>query len=137
MTEPLAPVKMNESPTPAIVLLAHGARDPRWAEPFARVADRVREAAPELVLELAFLEGQPPSLEDAADRLAKGGARSIRVVPLFFGRGGHLREDVPRRVAAIAVSLPGVVIDVTLPAGDDDEVQAALAAFCQRAARGG
>ena len=101
-----------------------------------RVTDLVRAAAPELVLELAYLEGQPPSLEDAAGRLAKGGARSIRVVPLFFGRGGHLREDVPRRVAALATGFPGVAIDVVLPAGDDDAVQAALAAYCLRAARG-
>ena len=91
---------------------------------------------PTLVLELAYLEGHPPSLEDAAARLATGGARSIRVVPLFFGRGGHLREDVPRRVAAIATAIPGVAIEVTLPAGDDDAVQTALAAFCLRAARG-
>jgi sirohydrochlorin cobaltochelatase len=58
-------------------------------------------------------------------------------VPLFFGRGGHLREDVPRRVEAIAARLPRVAIDITLPAGDDDAVQDALALFCLRAARGG
>ena len=30
----------------AIVLFAHGARDPRWAEPFEAVAARVRATAP-------------------------------------------------------------------------------------------
>ena len=33
--------------TRAIVLFAHGARDPRWAEPFEAVAGRVRAAAPD------------------------------------------------------------------------------------------
>ncbi len=114
---------MNESAIPAIVLLAHGARDPRWGEPFVRIADRVRAAAPGLEVELAYLEHLSPSLEEAVRRLVDRGARSIRVVPLFFGRGGHLREDVPRRVATIAAGPPGVSIDVTLPAGDDDVVQ--------------
>ncbi len=127
---------MNESVTPAIILLAHGARDARWGEPFQRVADRVRAAAPDLAVELAYLDYLPPSLEEAVQRLADRGARSVRVVPLFFGRGGHLREDVPRKVAAIAAELPRVAIEITLPAGDDDAVQDALASFCLRAALG-
>src|SRR5512144_1858711 len=121
--------------TPAIVLLAHGARDPRWSEPFLRVAQLVQQAAPDLDVELAYLEHLEPGLEDAARRLAARGLRAIRVVPLFVGRGGHLRVDVPARVAALVASLPGVAIDIAPPAGDDEAVQQALAAFCLRAAR--
>ena len=120
----------------AVVLLAHGARDPRWGEPFLRVAEQVRADAPDLKVELAYLEHLSPSLADALRMLAGAGARSIRVVPLFFGRGGHLREDVPRLVATIATELPEVTIEVTLPAGDDETVQRCLAAYCMRAARG-
>jgi sirohydrochlorin cobaltochelatase len=120
----------------AIVLLAHGARDPRWAEPFVQVANDVRGDAPELAVALAYLEHLPPSLGDAVRDLARSGARSVRVVPLFFGRGGHLREDVPRLVAGIAAELPHVTIELSLPAGDDRAVQRCLASFCVRAARG-
>ena len=120
----------------ALVLLAHGARDPRWAEPFVQVADDVRAEAPELAVALAYLEHLPPSLGDAVRDLARNGARSVRIVPLFFGRGGHLREDVPRLVAAVAAELPDVAIELTLPAGDDRAVQRCLASFCVRAARG-
>ena len=128
---------MNESLTPAIILLAHGARDERWGEPFQSVAERLRAAAPDLAVELAYLDYLSPSLEEAVQKLVAQGARSVRVVPLFFGRGGHLREDVPRKVAAIAAGLPGIAIDIALPAGDDDAVQDALVSFCLRAARGG
>jgi sirohydrochlorin cobaltochelatase len=100
------------------------------------VVERVRAAAPGLDVELAYLEHLPPSLPEAARRLAGRGARVIRVVPLFFGRGGHLREDVPRLIAAIAIELPEVAIELMLPAGDDVEVQGALAAFCLRMAEG-
>ena len=125
----------KRSTLPAIILFAHGARDPRWAEPFLHVVDRVRAAAPELAVELAYLEHLEPNLGEAARRLAAGGARAIRVVPLFFGRGGHLRVEVPRLVAAIAAEMPGVAVELTLPAGDDDAMIDALAAFCIRAAR--
>ena len=127
---------MNDEPSPlAIILFAHGARDPRWAEPFLRVADRVRQTAPDLALEIAFLEHLEPDLAEAARRLAGRGAKAIRVVPLFVGRGGHLRVEVPRLVAEVVAALPGIAIDLALPAGDDDAVIEALAAFCIRAAR--
>ena len=120
---------------PAIILFAHGARDPRWAEPFLRVAERVRAAAPEQPFEVAYLEHLEPNLAAAARHLAQRGAKSIRVVPLFIGRGGHLRVEVPRLVAEVVAALPGIAIDLALPAGDDDAVIEALAAFCVRAAR--
>ena len=123
----------NESMSPALILFAHGARDPRWAEPFIRVAERVRAAAPDLAVELAYLEHLEPGLEGAARRLVERGERAIRVVPLFLGRGGHLRVEVPRLVAAAAAAFPGVAIELALPAGDDDAVVDALAAFCLRA----
>ena len=114
----------------AVVLFAHGARDERWAEPFQRVVSVVRKAAPELLVELAFLDLMTPDLETAVQRLAAAGAASIRVVPLFFGQGGHLRKDVPAIVAGIAETLPDVSIELSPAAGDDDGVVAALAAFC-------
>ena len=120
---------------PALILFAHGARDTRWAEPFVKVASRVRAAAPALTVEVAYREYLEPNLEQAARRLAKLGATAIRVVPLFLGRGGHLRVEAPPLVAAAAAALPGVTIELALPAGEDDAVIDALAAYCVRAAR--
>ena len=120
---------------PAIILFAHGARDARWAEPFVRIASKVRAEAPALQVEIAYLEHIEPNLEQASRRLAKLGATSIRVVPLFLGRGGHLRVEVPRLVSATAARVPGVAIELVSPAGEDDGVIDALAAYCVRAAR--
>ena len=118
----------------AVILFAHGARDPRWAEPFHRVAAAVRAAAPELPVELAFLELMAPDLATAARSLAGAGATRIRIVPLFFGQGAHLRNDVPAMVADIAASMPGITLDLAPAAGDDEGVVQALAAFCRRQA---
>ena len=120
---------------PALLLFAHGARDERWAEPFARIVSKVRAAAPGLLVELAYLEHLEPSLEQASRRLAKLGASTIRVVPLFLGRGGHLRVDAPGLVAAARASLPGVGIELAASAGEDDAVIDALVAYCVRTAR--
>jgi sirohydrochlorin cobaltochelatase len=122
---------------PAVILFAHGARDPRWAEPFQRVVAQVRTLAPDLAVELAYLEHLEPRLLDAARTLAASGARTIRVVPLFFGRGGHLRVEVPRLVGEVEAALPGVKLELGLAAGDDAAVIEALAAYCVRAARAG
>jgi sirohydrochlorin cobaltochelatase len=119
----------------AIILFAHGARDARWAEPFVRIASKVRAAAPGLTVELAYLEHLEPNLEQAARRLAKLGATGIRIVPLFLGQGGHLRVEVPKLVAAVKAGLPDVTFEVSIPAGEDSAVIDALAAYCLRAAR--
>ena len=78
-----------------LVLFAHGARDPRWAEPFHAIADRVRQAGGGLHVELAYLELMQPTLATAVQRLLAAGVKHIDVVPLFLGTGGHLRKDLP------------------------------------------
>jgi len=115
-----------------VLMFAHGARDPRWAEPFLRVAERVRAAAPEMSVELAYLELMEPDLLTGVRRLAARGAKQIRVVPLFFGSGGHLRGDVPALIRQALAEMPGVSIELARAAGEDEGVVAAITAYCLR-----
>lgn len=80
----------------AIVLFAHGARDPEWAMPFRRIQSRLREADAAAIVELCFLELMPPTLSDTIAALAERGVNLITVVPLFLAQGGHLKQDLPR-----------------------------------------
>ena len=112
-----------------LILYAHGARDPRWTEPFERLRDKVAARAPTATVVLAFLDHREPDLVAAATALSKQGITSIRVVPLFFGRGGHLREDFPRQLDAARAAAPRVAFDVTEAAGENDFVLDALARF--------
>ena len=111
-----------------VILFVHGARDPRWAEPFARLRDKVAARHPGPV-SLAFLEHGTPDLATVARRMAAEGAQRVRVVPMFFGRGGHLREDFPRQLEAARVAVPALSFDVTEAAGESEAVLDALAAF--------
>ena len=116
-----------------LILFAHGARDPRWAEPFERLRDKVSTRMEGIPVTLAFLEHLRPNLAEAAAHMAEQGVRRIRIVPMFFGRGGHLREDFPRQLDAVKAQLPAVRFEVTAAAGEDDGVLDALGAFAAEA----
>jgi len=116
----------------ALILFAHGARDPAWAAPFERVLAKVRERAPERAPMLAYLDLMQPDLASAIATQAGRGFASIRIVPLFLGPGGHVRNDLRRIIDEARESQPGVAIDLTAPAGEDDDVVAALADYALR-----
>ena len=120
--------------TRAIVLFAHGARDPRWAEPFEAVASRVSAAAPDCQVALAFLELMAPTLGDAAAGLVGAGATRIDVVPLFLGTGGHLRQDLPPLVDALRAAHPAVDFHLHAAIGEHAVVVEAMAAAAVAAA---
>ena len=85
-------------------------------------------ARPDVPLRLAFLDFMQPDLETAAEALVAAGCEALRIVPVFFGQGGHLREDVPRVVAAVRARHPGVAVEVLDAIGENDAVLGAIAA---------
>ena len=130
---------MSANPATAILLFAHGARDPSWAEPFRRIVARLRHKQPGPRVELAFLEMMQPSLASAVAGLAADGIGQITVVPLFLAQGGHLKEDLPRLLDAIRRHHPALRIDVTSAIGDSEDLTNAIAdwAFDQHLSRSG
>jgi len=79
-------------------------------------------ARPDVAVGLAFLELMQPDLLAAADALAAGGCRTLRIVPVFLGQGGHVREDLPAAVEAVRARHPGLDIELRLAIGEDDAV---------------
>ncbi|QKM64069.1 cobalamin biosynthesis protein CbiX [Polynucleobacter tropicus] len=117
----------------AIILFGHGARDARWREPFDRLAGLWRSQHPQVLVELAFLEMMQPSLESAVASLAGDGATQITVVPVFFGQGGHLRNDFPLLLAACQEKFPQIALSATSAVGEDLAVLQAIIDFGARA----
>ena len=110
-----------------LLLFAHGARDPRWAAPFERVALRIGACRPELPVELAFLEFMAPDLAQAGARLADAGCTQVDVVPLFLGTGGHVRKDLPALLDRLAAARPQVRWTLRAAIGEVDSVIEAMA----------
>ena len=119
-----------------VILFGHGARDPRWAEPFVRLRDVVATRSPDAVVTLAYLELMAPDLDAAADALLAAGCTTLAIVPIFFGQGSHLRRDLPAKVDALRARLPTVDVTVAVAAGEDDAVIAAVADYCVRSTGG-
>jgi sirohydrochlorin cobaltochelatase len=117
----------------AIILFGHGARDARWREPFDRLAALWREQHVGTPVELAFLEMMQPSLEAAVTSLVNAGVTSIKVVPVFFGQGGHLRNDFPVLLTACQEKFPQVALSATPAVGEDLAVLQAIVDFGARA----
>jgi sirohydrochlorin cobaltochelatase len=117
----------------AIILFGHGARDIRWREPFDRLAALWRSQHAGVPVELAFLEMMAPSLEDAVTSLSAQGATQITVVPVFFGQGGHLRNDFPALLEACKARFSKIALSTTPAVGEDEAVLQAIIDFGARA----
>lgn len=112
-----------------IVLFAHGARDPQWAQPFEEIRERVRAKRPEYPIELAYLELMSPTLEEAIQSVVREGALAVTVFPLFMAQGGHLTQDLPRILEAIRPSYPHIPISLEPPIGEVPEILEAIAGW--------
>jgi sirohydrochlorin cobaltochelatase len=110
-----------------IVLFAHGSRDPQWARPLEALSKELGRKLAGVPIRLAYLEIMRPSLEEAVSSLAAGGAKSIRVVPVFLASGDHVKEDLPKLLEASGAKHPGVRLVLDEPIGEQPEVIAAIA----------
>ena len=113
--------------THAIILFAHGARDPAWSRPFEAVAERLRTLQPEAAVRLAYLEFMSPTLIEAGQELVQSGAEEVRIVPMFLGAGGHVRRDLPRLLEALQQQHPRVNWSLQGAIGEAQSVIEALA----------
>jgi sirohydrochlorin cobaltochelatase len=120
----------------ALVLFAHGARDPEWAEPFRAIAARVAASRKDLAVKLAFLELQSPSLTEAIAELAAAGHTTIHIAPLFMAQGGHLKKDVPALLAEIGKRQPALTIRLLPAIGEVPGLRDAIAGWLTGAVPG-
>jgi sirohydrochlorin cobaltochelatase len=110
-----------------LILFAHGARDPRWAEPFEAIAAAVLARAPAVDVRLAFLELMVPDLPTVANAMVADGCTRIDILPLFLGTGGHLRRDLPPLVDDIKARHPAIAVSLHAAAGEAPALIAAMA----------
>jgi sirohydrochlorin cobaltochelatase len=118
---------MTNTAPPAIILFAHGARDPEWARPIEALRKLLMQRRPGADIRTAFLEFMSPTLEAALDEVASSGTRHITIVPVFLAQGGHLKRDLPNMLERARARHPEVTLQLTGTIGEQDEVIAAMA----------
>ena len=111
----------------AIILFAHGSRDPLWHKPIQAVAERISQRAPRTVVRCAYLELTEPDLPHVANALVAEGATSLNVVPMFLGVGRHAREDLPALIQTLKTAHPAVDIHCQPAVGEQDSLLDLLA----------
>ncbi|MFZ6759159.1 sirohydrochlorin chelatase [Undibacterium sp. Ji50W] len=117
----------------AMILFAHGARDPRWAQPFQRLQKMTQESLPDITVALAFLEFMQPSLPELVASLVTEGCRQVTLVPIFLGQGGHVLRDLPMLVDELRASHPALEVKLVNAAGEDESVLSAIRDYCLKA----
>lgn len=114
----------------ALILLAHGSRDPRWRAPFDDLAVALA-ARLETPLRLAYMELCEPSLESVAAELEAAGCRQADILPLFFAAGRHLREDVPGQIDVLRAVHSTLDLKLLAPVGEHPAFVDALAGIIE------
>jgi len=103
----------------AIVLFAHGSRDPLWHGPITAIAARIREISPDQEVRCAYLELTEPSLPQVAQELSDLGCTELHITPLFLGVGKHAREDLPHLISQLKEDHPSIQLSCAQSIGED------------------
>ena len=111
-----------------LVLIAHGSKDPEWRQPLEAIALSLKKRLPAVAIAMAYLE-HGASLDEAVGGLVAKGTASVRVVPVFLGQGGHIKEDLPRLFAAAKSAYPNVSLVLDKAIGEQPAVIEAIASL--------
>ena len=117
----------------AIILFAHGARDPEWAAPFRAIQRQLQAARSDVLVLVAFQEFMAPSLEAAVAQSLAQGARRVVLAPLFLAQGSHMKRGLPLLVEKMQVRYPQLELQVLPALGETPEILRCVADWVLRA----
>ena len=117
----------------ALILLAHGSRDPLWRAPMEAVRAAVLAQQPQQACLCAYLDACAPDLAEAVAQLHAQGLRHMLVLPLFLGTGKHAREDIPRQIEALHARYVDTCFELHTAIGEHPQVIAMLAGLALQA----
>ncbi|MFG1923912.1 sirohydrochlorin chelatase [Cryptosporangium sp. NPDC048952] len=108
---------------PVLLAVAHGTAHPPGIATLHALLEQVRELAPGLRVELAFVDHEPPSVLGALRRFASEGL-TVATLPLLLTAASHSKGDIAGAVRIVRDS--GLVVRYGRPLGPDPLLLAAL-----------
>ena len=98
----------------AILLVDHGSRKAEANEMLIGMAELVQSmVGPDVIVRPAHMELAEPSIAAGFASCVEAGATNVIVFPYMLSPGKHSTSDIPRMVAEVALSHPGVSFSVT------------------------
>ena len=104
---------MNE----AILLVGHGTRDETGQRQFLQLAEQLRAAAAPTRVEVAYIELQSPTIDEALLSLHRQGIEKVTLSPALLFAAGHAKQDIPAAVSAARGKAPELVVKIAEPLG--------------------
>lgn len=98
------------SERPALLLIAHGTRNPRGAEEMSCLAGLLRDQLGTPVAYAWLEDFAQPDVDVAVDTLAAEGVERIVSLPLLTLGAGHAKTDIPTLVAGARAAHPALAI---------------------------
>jgi sirohydrochlorin cobaltochelatase len=121
----------QHTPDKAILMVAHGSRDPEAREEYRKVHAALGARLAPIPVIFSVLEFPSDdgllSIEDGWRQCLAAGAREIVTLPFFLFTAGHVRSDVPGELREARDSCGWADLNVLPPLGAADELLDAVA----------
>jgi sirohydrochlorin ferrochelatase len=101
----------------AVLLIAHGSRNPEANADLDHVADEIRKRGLYAVVATAYLELAEPTIAQAGASCVAAGAQEVVLLPYFLSAGVHVRDDLRRHRDELARQFPAVRFLLAEPLG--------------------
>ncbi len=101
----------------AVLLIGHGSSCPEVKSAFCALADLVRAAGGNKLVETAFLSCGEPDISCGIARCVAQGAQRIVLCPYFLFAGSHVRNDLPAAMVAAGQRYPRLELLLAEPLG--------------------
>jgi sirohydrochlorin ferrochelatase len=119
--------------TTALLLIAHGSREPEANDDLSHVAAELRRRG-HIVVE-SFLELAEPDIDDGGQRCVETGARRVILVPYFLSAGIHVQRDLAAARQRLAQRYPTVEFRLAQPLGRHPQLPDIVAQRADEAGR--
>ncbi len=101
----------------AVLLIAHGSREPSANDDLLELASRLAASAAYPIIEACFLELTTPDIPAGGERCVARGATRVLLVPYFLSAGVHLRRDLTAARDELSRRHPHVEFRLGAPLG--------------------
>jgi sirohydrochlorin ferrochelatase len=101
----------------AILLIAHGSRQPEANADLTWLADALRGKQGHDIVEPSYLELAAPTIDEAGRRCVDQGAGRVVLLPYFLSAGVHVRRDLQEHCRRLQAKFPTVKFVLAEPLG--------------------
>jgi sirohydrochlorin ferrochelatase len=120
-------VPSSSSERTAVLLIAHGSREPSANDDLHALAARLAAGGEHPIVEACFLELAEPDIPTGGDRCVARGAMRVLMIPYFLSAGVHLGRDLTAAREELQHRHPGIPFNLGPPLGPHPLLDALVA----------